>query len=77
MNKDRRRKLSEAVLHLESASGIITDVLSEEQDSLANVPENMQDGERYSRMEDAIDYLEDALEDIASAAESIHSASEL
>ena len=61
MNKKRRERLQAAVAHLEMATGIVEDVRNDEQDSLDNMPENLRQSERYSLMEDAIDYLEDAV----------------
>ena len=60
MNRKRREQLQEAVSHLEQATGIVETVWQEEQDSLDNMPENLQASERYEKMEAAIDCLEDA-----------------
>lgn len=67
MNRDRRIRLGRAVALLSDAANIIHNVLSEEQFSYDNLPENFQEGDRGAAMEEAIDSMEDALEDIRSA----------
>lgn len=76
MNSKRRDTLKLAIGYLEKASGCVSKALDEEQDCLDNLPENLQDSERYQKMEVAIDKLEDAAEQIDSAKESIEEASE-
>lgn len=74
MNKGRRVRLKEACSLLSRALDIVTSVKDEEQDSLDNLPENLQSGERCTTMEDAIDALDDAIGNIEQASESIESA---
>ena len=50
MNYQRRKRLRVACSLLEEASSIVEDVRDEEQDSLDNMPENLQDSERAERM---------------------------
>ena len=50
MNKHRRNKLSEAIGYLDNALQIISDVRDDEQDALDNIPENLQQSDRYSDM---------------------------
>ena len=64
MNKQRRSTIKTAMLHIEKAVELIQDVKYEEQDALDNMPENLQNSERYEAMENAIDSLEDALDGI-------------
>ena len=59
---------------LDSASLVVESVCSEEEDALENIPENLQESDRYANIECVIDYLEDAIEDIASAKNGIESA---
>ena len=71
MNKRRRTRLREANSLLGQALAIVEDVRDEEQDSLDNCPENLQNSERYSAMEDAVSELEDAIGVIREASEHI------
>ena len=76
MNKARRDLLKRAISALKSAEEYTNTALEEEQDCLDNMPENLSDSERYSKMEDAIEQLEDALNNISAAMECIERASE-
>lgn len=69
MNKRKRIKLKESEVLLNKAIEIIEAVKEDEQDSLDNMPENLQDSARASQMEDCIDQLDEALEYISSALE--------
>lgn len=74
MNKQRRTKLKEANGLLSQAIRIISSVKDEEQDSIDNLPENLQAGERYTIMENAIDQLEEAIDNIEQASENLNNA---
>lgn len=54
MNNKRRSTLNDALKLLEEASNIVSQVLDEEQDSFDNIPENLQDSDRYSKAESAV-----------------------
>ena len=71
MNKQRRSKLSEAIVHLDSALQIISDVRDDEQDALDNMPENLQSSDRYSEMENAVDTTDEAIDEIEDISESL------
>lgn len=74
MNEERRSKLRDAVGFLDRASAIVDTVYDKEQDCLDNMPENLQNTERYEHMEDAVDHLNDALERLDEVKEHIQSA---
>lgn len=74
MNKQRRLKLKEALVLLEKALHMVSSVKDDEQDALDNFPENLQNSERYTAMENAIDELEEAIEKIEEATENINNA---
>ena len=74
MNAGRRKKLTVAIDHLREASSIVDRIKDEEQDSLDNMPENLQESERYSNMEEAVDALDDALVSINEAFEHVEDA---
>lgn len=74
MNKGGRASLKEATNLLDKAIGIIQFARDEEQECLDNLPENLQNSERYENMENAIDSLEDAIDKIDEAKENIEEA---
>jgi len=74
LNNRRRAKLREAVGMLETASEIVSDMAVEEEDYAENMPENMQDGEKYERAMEVVDILNDAVEMINESAEKIEEA---
>lgn len=51
---------------------IVNAVKDEEQDALDNFPENLQNSERYTAMENAIDDLEEAIDCIEQASERLN-----
>jgi len=67
MNKQKRTSLKKAASYLSLAADIIQDVKYEEEDSLRNLPENLENSERYENMEKAVDCLDDALSSIQEA----------
>lgn len=76
MNNKRRMLLKKAIATLDSASDYVNTVLEEEQDSLGNMPENLEGSDRYVKMETAVEKLEEAIEQIDSAKECLEEASE-
>lgn len=71
LNKVRRTKLSEVCNLLLHALQIVSLVKDEEQNSLDNIPENLQNSELYTLMEDTIDKLDDVSEKIEEAMNSV------
>ena len=72
MNKVRRQKIGDAVLHIQSAERILSSVMDDEQDAMDNMPENLQESERYSTMEDAVDCLDDVISTLDETIESLN-----
>lgn len=60
MNKERRKTISNIIIHLESSRSDIENLLTLEQESLDALPENMQEGERANTISEAITALEEA-----------------
>ena len=60
MNNKRRKELRKAVDMLRDASSIVADAGQEEEDYAENMPENMQDGDKYERAMEVVDILSDA-----------------
>ena len=69
MNKQRRNKLSKAIMHLDSALQIISDVRDDEQEALDNMPENLQTSDRYLEMEEAVDTMDETIVEIGNISE--------
>lgn len=76
MNDKRRQLLNRAVISLGEAERIISRALDEEQDALDATPENLENSERYERLEYNVGKLEEALEDIAEASDCLREATE-
>lgn len=62
MNSDRRKRIKTVIQTIQTCTDIIDMVRDEEETAMDNMPENMQDSDRYSAMEDAVTNLEDAIE---------------
>lgn len=67
MNRQRRKRLTEALEKVSEAMEILEEVKSEEEDSYENLPDNFRDGDRGEEMqgyiempEEAYNYLDDA-----------------
>lgn len=67
MNKDRRRRLNVAESFLSEAKFIIENVRDEEEESMANLPDNLEASDRAESMEEAIENLESAITAIEEA----------
>ena len=60
MNDARREEIQLALTLIGEAKGILELALSQEQDDLDNMPEDLQGGEAGQRAEDVVDALERA-----------------
>ena len=76
MNDMKRRALTNAKSALNNASAVIASVIDSENDSIDNIPENLQSSDRFARMERAVSLLEDAIDYLDSAMTNIDEASE-
>lgn len=74
MNKKRRELLKSARPFLTQAASIIERAAEQESDCMDNMPENLQDTDRYEKMEKAVENLEAALEHIENAQDCISEA---
>lgn len=75
MNNDRRSALKAVYADLKALNRRLRDILDEEEDALAQLPENLQFSSRAATMEDCIqsmhnasDAMQDAMNDIEEAA---------
>lgn len=74
MNDSRRNRLEQAAKLISEAIDLIKEIGDEEQSLLANLPQNIKDGERGDALEasiealnDTVSHLEDALDGITDA----------
>lgn len=74
MNKIRRQELSKAMAYLNSAKNIVEIVQSREEDYRDNMPENLQESDRYHTAEDACDAMGDAISNLDDAIERLANA---
>ena len=74
MNKKRRELIRSAMPFLTQAASIIEQAAEQESDCLDNMPESLQDTDRYEKMEKAVENLEAALEHIENAQDCISEA---
>lgn len=76
MNRCKRSKLKKAMDCLGQAHKLVSEVIDSEQESMDNLPENLQESDMYYSMEDAIDSLETtaaSIEDVIDAIDLIAS----
>ena len=69
MNDSRRQALENVKEQLQALQEQLLVILSEEEEARDNIPENMQESERYSKADaacDSIDTAADMLEDVVS-----------
>ena len=71
MNNVRRKQLKEAIDLIERATAVIEGVKDEEEEALANLPENLQESERADNMQECIDLLEEIYDDLIDRAEEL------
>lgn len=76
MNKKQRLNLETILDKIDECQNELDFIKDEEQEKLDNMPENLQGGERYSQMENAISCLDDAVSNLQSAYDDIQSSTE-
>ena len=76
MNKERRAEIQDVLKTLDNITAELEDLQSsienikdEEQDYLDNIPENLQESDRYHKSEEAIENLESACDTIEDTVE--------
>ena len=57
MNKERRKRIREAMEALDTAHNILIDVYDEEQEAFDNLPEGIQNGDRGEQMSEYIETI--------------------
>ena len=71
MNKERKNRIMDVKEILGNAVDELEDIRSEEEMAMENIPENLQNSEKYALMEDAVDALEDAYGSVSDAIDSL------
>ena len=74
MNKARRKALEEIADRLSVLMAELDSLKDEEEEYRDNMPENLQDGERYEKADSACSSLGDAIADLESAIGSVEEA---
>lgn len=69
-----RDELANLINDLEGIQGDVDDILSDENDYMWNIPENLQNSDRYCAAEEAVDNLESASSCIGDAIYELESA---
>ena len=74
LNNKRRTRLRSIEEDLGRVLNLLNSIYDEEQDCMDNVPENLQDSERYSDMEACVEALSEAVYNLEEAMDSIKEA---
>ncbi len=74
MNKQRRKTIDGIIEALEAIKSDIEVVYDEEAEYRDNIPENMQDGEKYEQADAACDELDTAMSSIDDIIENLYTA---
>ena len=76
MNKTRRINLLQIAVELEELKASLKELKEEEEEYQANIPENLQNSERYEKAENAICNLDDAISDLEEVIIKVEAAAE-
>ncbi len=76
MNKERRKSLREIQSKLERLGQDLEVLKEEEEEYRDNMPENLQESDRYQRADEVCDLLQEALENLDNAYQQIEEAAE-
>lgn len=72
MNKQRRNAISNCINLLENAKSKLEDILSDEEFSFDNMPENLQGSLRGEESENAIDMLTNVIEEVGNCIDNLN-----
>lgn len=76
MNKQRRKTINEIYEKIADLRNLLEEVKGEEEEYRDNMPENLQNSERYYVAEEACDNLDSAISSLEEALDYIESAAE-
>ena len=71
MNKVRREQISTVVGKLKDCKDVLEEIKNDEDCSRENMPENLENSQRYTDSEEASDSLDDATSDIGNAIDTL------
>ena len=71
MNKERKNRIIDVKEILGNAVDELEDIRAGEEMAMENIPENLQNSEKYALMEGAVDALEDAYGSVSDAIDSL------
>jgi len=74
MNRERRKQIYNISSQLSAIVDMVDSLLSDEEDALGNMPENLEGSDRYTMMEEAVENLEDAKSSLEEAIEYLDNA---
>lgn len=76
MNNTRRKQIQNIINKLLDIKNEIDDLVIDEEDCLDNIPENMQDSERYKKSEVALENLSNASDTVEEVIEYLEGGAE-
>ena len=71
MNALRRKRLAEIIESIEEIKADLEEVLEEEENCRDNMPESLQETERYQIMDEACDSIQSAIDALDEAADNL------
>lgn len=72
MNNKKRKRALRCIELLKTIQNDITSLIEEEEESMENMPENLQCSETYLNMEDAVENLNKSVDHIEDAIDCLH-----
>ena len=76
MNKARRAELNRIINAIQELKNDLEIVHDEEEEAMDNMPESLQDFDRYCAMEEAVDNMDNAIDELDDVIEYLESAME-
>lgn len=74
MNKSRRARLNSIINTLNELRSDLETIHDEEDEAMSNMPESLQESDRYCAMEEACDNMSDAMDAMDEALDALESA---
>jgi len=72
MNKQRRERVEEAIIMLETLKQTVEEIRDEEETTYDNLPESIQESDRGEEMQEYVESLEDACDYLDEALDSLN-----
>ena len=76
MNKERRKSITNTIEKLQEINETISIILEEEEIYRDNMPENLQNSEKYEKADQACDNLQECMDELESIIDMLEIASE-